>query len=155
MSDADFSRGLRALEADPGAIDDELAARLLSLLASGPGGTKALAERLVGFVESDEARLEIVLAAISASKGGGWELRDRDEEELELDIEGPAFVDGASDDLVDRMDLFGVFRRPHVCDAADLKRKATRNMGMPPPVGGYTCDDCDGAHARRRARCAW
>lgn len=149
MSDADFSRGLRALEAEPGALSGELAARLLGLLSSSLGGPWAVANRLLDGCD-DAGRLVIALAAITGSAGGGWELRD--EEELELDLEGPAFVDGASNDLVDRMDLFGVFRRPHVCDAADLKRKAARNMGMPPPVGGYTCDACDDAHARRRAR---
>ena len=139
MSDAALRAGLRWLECDPGALDDELAGRLLSLVHAKLGTPGVVGELLKG--RSEETIAEVAELACCALSGGRWALAPGSR--IEVD-EGPYVVSLAEGERIDEMETtFVVLRRPHVCDPDELKTKARRNMGMPPPLGGIKCDHCD------------
>lgn len=119
MSDAAGRAWLRRLEADPGALDEELLERLAALV--------------VGALD-DEGRVELARKAYASTRGGGWELDDDDEVE-------PTQIALAGNVASETFDLFGTFRRPHVC--AGKRQRAD---------GVEVCGACASAYALRAAR---
>lgn len=139
VSDAEGHKWLRALEADPGAMSDELAARFFRLAAArlSPDGVTIGTFEGLGLPDED---LELIATrALQATRGGGWSVTEpvrlEDPEEW-LEVSGP------EDARLESLDLEGTFSRPHPacapcqrCEALE-RRNENRRLAAEAALAG-------------------